>query len=86
MIAAKYSGSLLTTGRTLDMGTLFACLLVVLENIGMLNSLNGNISNTVSLLTFIFSVTKWLLALDAVLYILAAGSLLLFKKTGSSAS
>ncbi len=80
MLAIRYTGLLSGTGHFLAKGALVAGLLDVFENIGMLLTLNGHISDTVSLLTFLFSIVKWLLALAAVLYILLAGSLLLYKK------
>jgi hypothetical protein len=80
MITAKHSGFLSATGSVLATGALVAGLLDIFENAGMLVSLNGHISNSVSLLTFIFSVAKWTLALASILYILVAGLLLLIKK------
>lgn len=85
MIAAKHKGFLFLAGKLLAAGSLTAGLLDVLENIGMLASLNGSVSNTVSLLTCIFAIAKWLLVLSAVLYISIAGCILLLKKKGSSA-
>ena len=86
MIAVKFTGFFSAAGRLVATGALVAGLLDVLENIGMLTSLNGHISNTVSLLTVVFSITKWTLALAAVLYILVAGSSLLLKKTSNVTS
>ena len=86
MIAAKFNRFFSVAGGLVATGALIAGLLDVLENIGMLTSLNGHISNAVSLLTFVFSITKWTLALGSVLYILVAGSMLLFKKTSPVAS
>ncbi len=80
MLATKHTGLLSVIGQFLAKGALAAGVLDVFENIGMLFTLNGHISDTVSLLTFLFSMVKWLLALAAVLYILLAGSLLLNKK------
>lgn len=80
MLATKHAGLLSAIGHLLAKGALAAGVLDVFENIGMLLTLNGHISNTVSFLTFLFSIVKWLLALAAVLYILIAGALLLYKK------
>lgn len=81
MLAITQTGLQSFIGHFLSKGALAAGMLDVLENIGMLLTLNGHISNTVCLLTFLFSIVKWLLAIAAVLYILIAGSLLFYKKT-----
>lgn len=80
MLAIKHAGLLSSIGTVIAKGALAAGVLDVFENIGMLLTLNGHISNTVSMLTFLFSIIKWLLALAAVLYILIAGASLLQKK------
>lgn len=80
LLAASFSGFLFTTGRILAKGALAAGVLDVLENVGMLITLHGHLSDSCTMLTFIFSIIKWMLALAAVLYILIAGSLLLFQK------
>jgi len=80
MLAIRHTGLLSTVGNFLSKGSLAAGILDVFENIGMLLTLNGHISNPVSLLTFLFSIVKWILAIAAVLYILLAGSSLLYKK------
>jgi len=80
MLAIRHTGLISAMGNFLSKGGLAAGILDVFENIGMLLTLNGHISNTVSLLTFLFSIIKWLLAIAAVFYILVAGSLLLYKK------
>lgn len=80
MLAMQHTGLLAAIGSFLSKGALAAGVLDVFENIGMLITLNGHISNPVCLLTFLFSIVKWLLALAAILYILIAGAYLLHKK------
>jgi hypothetical protein len=80
MLSLKHTRLLSTAGHFIAKGALIAGLLDVFENIGMLLTLNGYISNTVALLTFLFSIVKWLLVLAAVLYILIAGLWLLYGK------
>ena len=75
-----FSGILLVTGRFLAKAALVAGALDMLENAGMLITLNGHISDTTTLLTVLFSLTKWLLVLVILLYILIAGALILYKK------
>ena len=69
LIAASFSGPLSITGHFIAKGALAAGLLDALENTGMLITLHGPISDTTTLLTFIFSIAKWMLALAAVLYV-----------------
>ena len=80
MIAAKGNGLFFTIGNFLAKGALAAGALDILENIGMLITLNGHLSDTNTLLTFIFSISKWILVLAAVLYTLIAGARMLYKK------
>lgn len=80
LFAASFSGFLFITGRIIARVALAAGLFDMLENFGMLITLNGNVSDSITLFTFIFSVTKWLMALAALLYVLIAGLLLIFKK------
>jgi predicted metal-binding membrane protein len=49
-------------------GALVAGVLDVFENAGMLYTLSGNASESIALLTTIFSVIKWILALTAAVY------------------
>jgi hypothetical protein len=80
MLAACYNGLLYKIGSFLAKGALAAGALDVFENIGMLITLHGHISTGCSLFTVIFSITKWVLVMATVLYILFAGALLLYKK------
>ena len=52
-------------------GAVAAGLLDMVENAGMLITLSGNTSGTIALLTVIFSVIKWILALTALAYFIA---------------
>jgi hypothetical protein len=80
LLAACFHGSLLITGRFIARGALAAGLCDILENTGMLITLQDYLSDSCTLLTFIFSIAKWIMALAAALYILIAGLTLSFKK------
>lgn len=69
-IAQTMNGPVAKAGNIIAPGALLAGFLDVLENTGMLISLGGNSSGTISFLTSFFSVIKWALALIAVLYLL----------------
>jgi len=79
-ISESYEGFINKLGTFFAMGALNAGLLDIGENAGMLITLNGFPSGSISLLTAIFSVIKWSLALAALAYIIIAGFSLLFKK------
>ena len=79
-IAGLYKGSARNIGLILANGAIAAGVLDILENIGMLITLHGYINNTITLLTFSFSIIKWALALFALLYFLVGGGTYLFRK------
>lgn len=64
------------TGKIAATSALFAGVFDILENLGMLQSLNGNISDTIAKFTFTVSVIKWSLVIIALLFIT---SMLLYK-------
>jgi hypothetical protein len=57
------------TGSMIANGIIWAGLLDVLENAGMLMTLSGKVSGTVAFMTTFFSVLKWTLVIAAVLYV-----------------
>jgi hypothetical protein len=67
-----------TTGMLIAKGAIAAGVLDIAENAGMLMTLSGNASGTIALLTVIFSVIKWLLAITAAFYCVA-GIVYLFR-------
>ena len=75
LVAGKFSGYLFSIGQVIAKGALAAGICDVLENAGMLLILHGNISDAFTMLTFIFSTIKWILAFAAVFYMLAGGVL-----------
>ncbi len=79
-IAGLHTGIVSNIGLILANGAIAAGILDILENIGMLLSLHGYINSTVILLTFTFSMIKWVLALSALLYLLVGGAAYLFRK------
>ncbi|MEO6732814.1 MAG: hypothetical protein ABIN01_16445 [Ferruginibacter sp.] len=80
LIAGSYNGFLFKTGRLIAGGAIAAGVLDVFENIGMLLTLNGHVSNDTTLMTFVFSIAKWILVLAAVLYLLVGGLFLLYRQ------
>ena len=80
MVSGNHKGIVAAIGILLAYGAIAAGLLDVFENIGMLLTLYGHISNSISLATVIFSVMKWLLALAALLYFVIGGGWFLIKK------
>ena len=79
-IAQTYKGILFHTGNIIAKGALLAGFLDVLENTGMLISLNDHTSNSIAFCTTFFSVIKWGLALMAVLYVLTGTLILGYRK------
>lgn len=80
ILAEPFGDFLHTTGRILANGALAAGIFDVLENVGLLITLYGYISDAGCLFTFIFSLAKWITVTCVVLYILTAGPIVLFKK------
>ena len=78
-ISLRFSGFLQTTGKLVAWGAIAAGIFDVLENIGILLSLNDYSGNCIPILTCCFSLAKWLLAGVALLYILLPGPLCLLK-------
>ncbi len=74
MLSGTYKGTLQKTGLLLANGAILASLLDIMENAGMLFTLQGNINNTILLLTTAVSIIKWILALAAVAYLLIFGA------------
>lgn len=72
-ISYSMTGFLNKTGKWLATGSLYAGLFDIIENAGMLISLNGYTSNLVAIITATFSVLKWILVLCAVSFILITG-------------
>lgn len=79
-IAVKLKGGFSRAGHIIANATLFAGLADVMENTGILFSLNHLISSTVSFCTVFFSVIKWSIVFIAVLYLLTSLLALAFCK------
>lgn len=72
------------TGSLIANGALYAGLLDVIENAGMLMTLSDGGSGTTAFITTFSSVIKWALAIAAVLYVLVGSvQLLISKRFGS---
>ena len=82
LLASSFSGSIRITGNLLAKGALIAGMLDILENTGMLLTLNGQLSEYTTLLTFIFSISKWALVIAAIMYVALMGSILVKRKIG----
>ena len=80
-IAANTSGGFSKAGFTIAKGALWAGFLDILENSGMLLTLNNQGSDTIALFTTIISIIKWALAIIAVLYMLTGLLALAFRKS-----
>ncbi len=79
-IAESFNGILQKIGKLLAMGALNAGLLDIVENAGMLISMNGFASDGIAMPTTISAVIKWILALAALAYVVLFGPLFLLKK------
>jgi hypothetical protein len=69
-ISTTGKGPFANAGNIIAKAALVAGFLDILENAGMLFSLYGNLSSTVSLSTTGVSIIKWVLAVIAVLYVI----------------
>lgn len=69
-LSVSFGGAFGKAGRFIAKGALFAGLLDIIENFGMLLTLSGYGSGPVAFFTSLSSVIKWALALIAVLYVL----------------
>ncbi|HEX2682887.1 MAG TPA: hypothetical protein VHL77_03080 [Ferruginibacter sp.] len=79
-IATAIGGSMDKPGRIIARGALLAGLLDVTENAGMLFTLNGHVSSTITFCTTFVSVIKWCLALIAVLYLITGLLVLAYRR------
>ncbi len=82
-IAVNNTGAVGKAGNVIAKAAILAGFLDVVENIGMLLSLHGHTSSTVALCTTVFAITKWALAVIAVLYVLTGLLLWTYKKIKS---
>lgn len=80
-IAAKTGGGFSRAGHIVAKAALAAGFLDILENLGMLLTLNNHGSSFIALCTTIVSLVKWLLAIMAVLYMLAGLLAMAFRKS-----
>lgn len=85
-IAAAIKGAVARAGHLVANGALIAGVLDIIENAGMLLTLNNHGSNVIALITTIISIIKWLLALVAVLYVLTGVVVVLMRKKRGHAS
>ncbi len=80
ILSANYSGAIQKAGLVLAKGAIAAGLLDIVENAGMLFTLQGNTNNSILFLTATASIIKWILALAALAYLLVFGAGYLFRK------
>ena len=69
-IAQSFKGLFAKAGNVIAVGALLAGFFDVIENIGMLLSLNNHTTNLIAFITSLFSILKWGLVLLVILYIL----------------
>lgn len=79
-IALIIKGPVAKAGNILAKAALLSGFFDVLENAGMLLTLNGHISANISFFTTFFSVIKWILVLLAILYVLTGSLYLVYRK------
>jgi hypothetical protein len=82
-IAANTVGIISKAGYLIANAAILAGIADVMENTGMLFSLNGLISPIVSFCTAFFSAVKWLLVFIAILYVLIGLLFIAWKKIKS---
>jgi hypothetical protein len=82
-IGANTSGKLSSAGYVIANAAIVAGIADVMENTGMLFSLNGLISPIVSFCTVFFSAIKWVLVIIAILYVLAGLLFIAWRKIRS---
>jgi hypothetical protein len=75
-----FGGGFGKSGKIIARGALLAGFLDVLENTGMLITLSGHGSGTISFMTSTCSIIKWILAIMAVLYVLTGTVALLRRR------
>ena len=79
-IAANSKGPVAKAGNIIAKAALLAGLFDVLENAGMLLTLNNQGSSTVAFFTTFFSVIKWTLVIVTVLFALTGSLVLAYRK------
>lgn len=81
IIAAKTAGSFSKAGKMIAKGALWAGFLDIIENTGMLLTLNNQGSSGIAFCTSFVSVIKWALVFIAVLYVSTGLLALAFRKS-----
>ena len=66
--------------RYISYAAVMAGVLDILENIGILKSLSGNITNGITLFTFSTSIIKWILVAVCILWLLFSVAVILFRR------
>jgi hypothetical protein len=83
IIAVKLSGLLAVAGKIIAYGVLVAGVLDMIENTGMLLSLNGHMNDETAIITCVAASIKWLLVIVTLLYVIVGGLIALFKNNKS---
>ena len=79
-LARSMAGSFGNMGKLLAKGALIAGAFDVLENAGMLLSLNGHVYDATTLFTFVFAVLKFTLVLSCLVYVLILAPIILYRR------
>ena len=79
-IAANIKGPVAKAGSIIAKSALLAGFLDIIENAGMLLTLNNNGSSAIAFCTTFISIIKWGLAIIAVLYVLTGLLVLAYRR------
>jgi hypothetical protein len=79
-LAQSMAGSFGYIGKLLAKGALIAGAFDVLENAGMLLSLNGHVNDVTTFFTFVFAVLKFTLVLASLGYVLIVAPIVLYRR------
>jgi hypothetical protein len=79
-IAINLGGMLADAGKIIAKGALVAGGFDIIENIGMLLSLNGHLNSAIAMVTFIAAVIKWCFVVFILLYVITGGFVVLLNK------
>ncbi len=79
-IAAKIKGPVAKAGSIIAKAALLASFLDIIENAGMLLTLNNQGSSSIAFCTTFISIIKWVLAIIAVLYVLTGLLILVYRR------
>lgn len=80
-LAASFTGIAYATGKLLAKAAIVAGVLDIMENIGMLFTLNEWVSSDIIFITAVFAIAKWILVITIVAYLLIALPFYLYRRS-----